>query len=118
VAARPLWVRTLIDSLHALSAGATPGAAAALWVVRSGAQPVLDPAVFPNVVDTWTPVLWVPVISVVLLVITGLVRLPHRTTHVEPEARRPRARATLIKHASFVAILIGSSAFMISLMQY
>jgi hypothetical protein len=118
VAARPLWLRTLIDSLHALSAGATPGAAAALWVVHTGALAVVDPTVFPNVVDTWTPVLWVPVISVALLVITGLIRLPHRTAHVQPEARRPRGRATLIKHAFFVATLLGSTAFMISLMQY
>jgi hypothetical protein len=117
VAIRRLWVRTLIDSVHALSAGVTPGAAVVLWMVRSGAQTTLDPVTFADLTRTWTPVLLVPAIAVLLLVATGLARLSHRTAHVAPAAIGPRARATLVEHAVFVVLLTGATILIFTLVQ-
>jgi hypothetical protein len=117
VAARRLWLRTLIDALHALSAGLVPGAAAALWVARSSAQATLDPVAFADLVQTWTPVLLVPLVAIGLLVATGLARLAHRTTHVVPEAIGPKSRATLVEHGVFVVLLASATAWLFVMVQ-
>ncbi len=117
MAVRQLWLRTVIDSVHALSAGVTPGVAAALWVVRGGAQASLDPVAFAGIVRGWTTVLVVPVAAIVLLVATGLARLSHRTAHLAPAAIGPKSRAALIEHAVFVALFGGSIVLIFALIQ-
>lgn len=117
MALRRLGLRTSIDALHALSAGLTPGAALTLWLLRSGAQATLDPVAFAGLPRTWAGVLLIPFASVTVLVVTGLVRLSHRSADVTPAAIGPRGRATIIKHVVFVGALVASTAWMFLLLQ-
>ncbi len=117
MAARQLWLRTLIDALHSLAAGLVPGAAAALWLVRTNAQAALDPVALANLVRTWTPVLLVPLCAIVLLVVTGLMRLSHHTVDVPSKAMGPKSRAALAEHAVFVLLLASATTLIFSLIQ-
>lgn len=117
MAARRLWVRASIDALHALSAGLVPGAAVALWVARTSARTTLDPIAFSELTRTWTPVLLVPLFAIAMLVVTGLARLGHRTTHVVPEAVGPKARAALAEHGVFVVLFAVATASLFVMVQ-
>jgi hypothetical protein len=86
-------------------------------VARSSAQATLDPVAFADLAQTWTPVLLVPLFAVAILVITGLARLSHRTTHVVPEAIGPRARATLVEHGVFVVVLASTTTLLFVMVQ-
>jgi hypothetical protein len=111
---KSLWFRGINDSLHVLSAGIVPGAAMAVWMARGSAKATLDPAVFTGLVQSWTWVLLILLVALVVLVITGAVRLSYRTLNIVPEALPAKGRAALLKHGLFVALFVYSTviAFM------
>lgn len=110
-----VWFRGVNDSLHVLSAGLVPGAALAASMARRSAQATLDPVVFSGLVQSWTWILLVVLIALVVLVATGAVRLSYRTLNVVPEALPAKGRAALVKHAVFFALFVYSTvvAFMV-----
>jgi putative copper export protein len=104
-----LWFRVVNDILHDLSAGVSPGAVLALWLVRAGAEKTLPPDVFSTTMRTWS---WI-----LLLVVTGSVRLNYRNLSVSPEALRSKGRAALVKHAVFVSLFVASAVVAFTILQ-
>jgi hypothetical protein len=103
-----VWTRAAVDSLHVLSAGATPSAAVVLWIIRNGAQTKLDPVAFSTLTATWGAVLVVPFVALVVLLATGFVRLGYRTVNCVPEAISEKRRSAVAKHVVFVTLYIAS----------
>jgi hypothetical protein len=103
-----VWTRAAVDSLHVLSAGATPSAAVVLWMVRTGAQAKLDAAAFGTLAGTWGAVLVVPFVALVVLLATGFVRLGYRTVNCVPEAISEKSRSAVVKHVVFVTLYVAS----------
>jgi hypothetical protein len=114
---RPVWLRATIDSVHSLSAGLAPGSALALWMIRGGAEANLTAAQFEELTRTWTPVLLVPLIALLLLVVSGMARLGHHNLNIEPSAVAARGRATAAKHALFVVVFCAAVIWMFMLVQ-
>ncbi len=111
------WFRAINDSLHVLAAGVVPGAALAVTMARSSAKATLDPVVFTGLVQSWTWVLMILMVGIVVLVITGAIRIGYRTLNVVPEALPAKGRAALAKHLFFVALLIYSAVLAFTAVQ-
>jgi len=111
------WFRVAVDALHSLAAGVGTGAVLSLWLVRGGARTVLDPLAFAGLTRSWTWILLILLLSLVVLVVTGAIRLGHLTAGVEPEAVNAKVRAALVKHLLFMSIFIGSAVAAFTLLQ-
>jgi hypothetical protein len=98
-----------------MSAGFAPGAVLALSMVRSGAKATVDPAVLSNMAQSWTWVLLILFVALVVLVVTGSIRLSYRTMGIEPAALPAKGRVALAKHAVFFAVYLYTAvmAFMV-----
>jgi ABC-type Na+ efflux pump permease subunit len=102
-----LSLRAVNDMVHDLSAGVVPAQALALWLVRQGAQAVLAPDAFATLVRGWTWAVLVIVVAMVLLFITGTIRLGYRTRNTREDAVAIQGRTALIKHGVMVALFLG-----------
>jgi heme/copper-type cytochrome/quinol oxidase subunit 2 len=109
--------RAVNDLLHDLAAGVGPGAVLALWLARGGALKVLDPAAVLDMTRSWTWVLLILFVALVVLVVTGAVRLSYHNVTTRPEKEAERGRAALIKHVVFAAIFVGSAIVAFGLLQ-
>src|SRR5450759_921918 len=112
-----LWFRVVNDILHDLSAGASPGAVLALWLVSSGARKTLPADVYTTTMATWSWILLILFLALVVLVVTGSIRLNYRTLGVSEDALPAKGRAAMAKHAVFVLVFIASASVAIMLLQ-
>jgi len=102
-----LSVRAVNDMVHDLSAGVVPAQALALWLVRQGAKATLAPDAMASLVRGWSWIVLVIVVAMVLLVITGSIRLGYRTRNLREDALAAQARSALVKHGVMVALFVG-----------
>ena len=100
------WFRIVNDLLHDVAAGVGPGAALALWLVRNGATATLDPVALAGMTRSWSWIVLVLFVALVVLVVTGAVRLSYWNATIVPDAATSRGRAALVKHAVFVAVFV------------
>jgi hypothetical protein len=110
-------LRVLNDIVHDLSAGVVPAQALALWLVRQGATPALAPDALAALVRGWSWIVAVIVVAMVLLVITGSIRLSYRTRNLRGDAVATQSRAALIKHGVMVALFLGGVVLAIMAIQ-
>lgn len=100
-------LRVVNDMVHDLSAGLVPSQALALWLVRQNAQTALQPDAFATLVHGWTWIVLVIFIALVLLIVTGSIRLNYRLGNIREDATARQGRAALIKHAVMVTVFVG-----------
>jgi hypothetical protein len=112
-----LWFRVVNDILHDLSAGVSPGAVLALWLVSSGARRTLPADMYRTTTAGWSWILLVLFLALVVLVVTGSMRLNYRTLGVSEDALPAKGRAAMAKHAVFVLVFIVSAGVAIGLLQ-
>lgn len=93
------WWQVANDIVHDLSAGAWPGAAASLWLIRSHA--VLPEGALSITLPALSSVYLIMFATLALLVVTGALRVNYRAS-----SSAGRTRVVLIKHAAFVAVFI------------
>lgn len=112
-----IWFRISFDVLHDLSAGVGPGAVLALWMVHKGAATTLDPAALATMVTSWAWILLVLFTALVVLVVTGSVRLSYWNATIRPDAEKTRGRSALIKHVVFVGVFVYVTVVAFGLLQ-
>jgi hypothetical protein len=105
------------DLLHDLTAGVVPGAVLALWYVRNGAKATLTPIDLATLVSSWSWIVALILVALVVFVVTGSIRISYRTRNVKDSALVAQGRSALIKHAFFVAIFVFASAMAFMLIQ-
>lgn len=110
------WVRLVVDVIHDLAAGAWPGATAALWLARDRARE-LGPEVLEATVQAWSPVAWVMIVSLAVLVATGFLRIDYVGAGLPEEARSARSRTAAYKHVVFVALFIAATVVAFGILQ-
>ena len=103
-----VWFRVVNDFLHDMAAGLGPGAVLALRIVSDHARATLAPEVFADLVRSWSWVVLVLFLALVVLLITGAVRLNYRTLGVRDDALAAKGRMALIKHAAFVLLFVAA----------
>lgn len=112
-----LWFRVVNDLLHDVAAGVSPGAVLALWLVRAGAKETLPPDMFATTMRTWSWILLILFVGLVVSVVTGSVRLNYRNLNVSADAVQAKGRAALAKHAVFTVLFVGSAVAAFSILQ-
>ena len=85
--------------------------------MRAGAEKTLPPEVFSTTMRTWSWILLILFAALVVLVVTGSVRLNYRNLSVSPEALRSKGRAALVKHAVFVSLFVASAVVAFTILQ-
>ena len=98
------WFRTCNDLVHDLVGGAWPGIVLAMWLVRSGAKTALDAETFSTLVRTWSWVLPVVAMAVLLQIVTGAIRLNYWSAHDRSPAKK---RTAQLKHLVFSFAFLG-----------
>lgn len=98
--------RLVNDLVHDVTAGIVPGAVLSLWLVRNGAKASLGPAVLSTLVGSWSWIVLVVFVAMVVFIVTGSVRLAYRSHHVSLHAIKAQGRSALIKHAVFVVLFV------------
>jgi hypothetical protein len=93
--------------LHDITAGLVPAQALALWIVRQNAQAALTPDAFATLVHGWSWIVLVIFIAVVVLIVTGSIRLSYRLRNVREDAVARQGRAALIKHGVMALLFVG-----------
>jgi hypothetical protein len=101
-----LWFRVVVDLVHDITAGVGPGAVLALWLVRGGAATTVAPAELSTMVSSWSWIVLILFLEVVILVVTGAVRVSYRTHNTREDALVAQGRAALLKHAVFIPLFI------------
>lgn len=96
------WLRTANDIAHDLSAGAWPGAAFAVWLVRSRADASLPAGTLTPSLPAWSAVFVVMVLALATLVVTGLMRVSYQGTG----GSKTRLRTALAKHTVFTVVFV------------
>lgn len=112
-----VWLRALNDLVHDLAAGVWPGAVFALWMVSNGARTVVSPGEYATLTRSWTWILAVLLVAVVLQIATGAVRLTHWSSALHPEHVSARGRVALAKHAVFITLFVGAAVAAFSILQ-
>jgi hypothetical protein len=110
------WLRAINDMLHGLAAGAFPGAVMALWIVRNTATPVLGSQAMASLLArSWTWVLTIMLVALVVQVATGGARLFYWKVPVAADQVQKKGRVAGAKHAVFVLVFVGAAiaAFML-----
>ena len=100
-------VRVVNDFLHDIAAGVGPGAVLALWVVSNGAKATVDPVVLAGMTRSWSWIVLVLFVQLVVLVVTGIVRLSYHYLGVSEDAVKAKGRMALIKHGLFVLLFVA-----------
>ena len=111
------WIRIPNDIVHDLAAGAWPGTAVALWLVRSRAERALPPGTFAESAPALSAVFVVMLGALALLVLTGILRINYRTHGISPTMVKTRNRTVLIKHAVFAVVFIFATVLAIASLQ-
>jgi putative copper export protein len=99
-------LHTANDIVHDLSAGLWPGAAAALWLIRSRTDH-LPGGVLSASLPAWPSVFLIMLVALAALVVTGAVRLNYRSSALT--AGTQRTRTVLVKHTVFTLVFIAST---------
>ena len=100
------WLRVVNDLLHDMAAGLAPGSVLALWLVRNGAAATVDPTTLAEMTRTWSWIVLVLLVALVVIVATGAVRTYYWSATIRPEDAKSRGRAALIKHAVFAVVFV------------
>jgi hypothetical protein len=110
-----LSFRVINDLVHDVTAGTVPGAALALWLVRTGAKASLSPEALAILVRSWSWIVGVIFLAIVFFVVTGSIRLSYRTRNISAGALKAQGRSALIKHAVFISVFVYATvvAFMV-----
>jgi putative copper export protein len=111
------WLRAINDKLHDLAAGAWPGAVFALWMVRRGAVAALGAQPASDLARTWSWVLTVMLVALVVQVATGGARLFYWKVPIAPELVQSKGRVAAAKHVVFVLAFVGAAIVAFSLLQ-
>ena len=101
-----LSFRIANDLVHDVTAGVVPGTVLALWLVRAGAKGTIAPAELSTLVSSWSWIVLLIFVAVVIFVVTGSIRISYRTRNIRPEALKAQGRSALIKHAVFVLVFV------------
>ena len=109
------WLRTINDLLHDLAAGAWPGTVFALWMVRRGVASALGAQAASDLARTWTWILTVMVVALVVQVATGGARLFYWKAPVAADLVQTKGRIAGAKHAVFALVFVVAAvaAFMV-----
>lgn len=109
------WLRATNDILHDLAAGAWPGTVFALWMVRRAATTTLGAQAASDLARTWTWILTVMFVALVVQVATGGARLFYWRGPIAADLVQTKGRIAGAKHAVFVAVFVGAAvaAFMV-----
>ena len=111
------WSRAFNDVLHDLAAGMWPGAVLALWMARHAADASLGAQAASDMVRSWTWILTIMLVALVVQVATGGVRLFYWKQPISPELIQARGRVAAAKHAVFVLVFLGAAVFAFMLLQ-
>jgi putative copper export protein len=103
-------VRIVNDFFHDVAAGLWPGAVLALWSVHQNITRT-TPAALVSARGAIASAIWVLFLAVIILVVTGTLRISYWDAPIRPESRSAKQRMILIKHAAFVTLLVASSLF-------
>ena len=112
-----LWFRVANDLLHDLTAGVVPGVVLALWMVRNGAKTALAPEATATLITSWSWIVFVIFLAIVVLVVTGAVRISYRTRNIREDAMHAQGLSAMIKHAVFVAVFVYATVVAFGILQ-
>lgn len=101
-----LYVRSAVDYLHVMSAGAFPGAVLGAWLIRRTAEASGSGT---GVIARSAASLWLLLfLSLTVLVITGAIRLRYWRLPIKPESMETKTTMVVIKHSAFVITVLLS----------
>jgi hypothetical protein len=108
-----VYVRSAIEFVHDIAAGAFPGAVLMAWIIRQQIEVTQRGAVAD--VGRASLSLWVILLGVLFAIgLTGLIRLRYWKLNVRPGFLDSKKRLVLIKHTAFVVLLIASIALTVT----
>ena len=112
-----LSFRVVNDLLHDVTAGVFPGAVLALWLVRKGAAATLSPDAVATMVRSWSWIVLLLFVVIVVFVVTGSMRVSYRTRNISAEALQAQGRSAMIKHAVFVLVFVYATVVAFTVIQ-
>jgi putative copper export protein len=112
-----LSFRVINDLVHDITAGVFPGAVLALWLVRNGARATLAPEAVSSLAQSWSWIVLVLFVALVLFVVTGSIRVSYRLHNIRTEETAAQGRSALIKHVVFILVFVYAAVVAFSVIQ-
>lgn len=111
------WLRAINDILHDLAAGAWPGAVVGVRMVRRGLTAAIGAQAASDAARSWTWILTIMLVALVVQVATGGARLFYWKAPVATEQVQTKGRVAAAKHVVFVAVFVVAAVYAFALLQ-
>ena len=110
-----VYIRSAVEVLHDIAAGAFPGAVLAAWMIRGRVDAMSPDA--GAVVGKASLSLWLILMGALFVVgVTGPIRLSYWRLNARAGSLEAKKRRVLIKHTAFVLLWIGAVALAVTVL--